>query len=467
MLSAGPRITNAPKVRVKILLGVSTYILLFHWAYREMVAPVWGYIGFLYEPPSLLGAIVGWATSLMPVFWMPLALKRPSQAIYWLLYTTVYIPSQLVLYYLHLQPDSELLPISAYLLIGYASISVAFRIPIPAPLQSELTPPEFWGFFGLFYLSMTAVFLYMFGSSLRLVSFADRYELRFASRLVETNQLAEYSRSWLAYCLNPILLAVGWIKRRPLLYLMGSAGEILMYSSAAARAWLSDILYIPILYFALKGTESGKKSFGWRMIVFTCCMFILIIAMHMAEAPFEQDLTESFITRIHANPGAFTGQYAKFFSENPLTYGSQISGVNLFIRYPYALPIEYVMGEFIMGSSEASANANLWASGIASFGAPGVLIFSVVLGLVFYTLDYACQHHDPTKAAIVIGIHFLSLGNAALNTAFVGGGIAFSIVMMALMPRSLLSGTAPALTLHRTRMSFSRETLPVEQHLPE
>ena len=106
--------------RLLIFLLVCAYLPMYAWTYREMISPIWAYMGFVYESPSWLGTLIGWAGSLIPVFWMPLALRRPSQAIYWLLYLTVYIPSMVTPYYLDLQPISELSLVSAFLFLGFA-----------------------------------------------------------------------------------------------------------------------------------------------------------------------------------------------------------------------------------------------------------------------------------------------------------------------------------------------------------
>lgn len=424
--------------RLLILLLVCAYLLMYAWTYRKMISPIWSYMGFIYEPPSWWGTLIGWAGSLIPVFWMPLALRRPSQAIYWLLYLTVYIPSMVTPYYLGLQSLSELSLVSVYLFLGFAIVNLSFRIPLPSKLTTELRPKDFWLTFWLLYATLTAIFLYTFGGSLRLVSFADRYDLRFASRLVETNQIAEYSRSWLAFCMNPILLGVGWLQRRPLLFMIGAAGEILMYSSAAARVWVVGILYIPIFYLALGGRFGSSMSFGLRILGLTCLGFALSIGLYLTHSPFQLKVAESFVARIHVVPGVFTGWYSKFFSENPITYGSQITGVNMVVKYPYSLPLEYTMGEFIMGNPEASANANIWADGIASFGPAGILAVSILLAGVFFLIDFSCQHMAPAKSSLILGIHFLNLANTGLHTSLLGGGLATSMVLMTLMPASIL-----------------------------
>jgi len=425
-------------------------MILFRWIYREIISPEWSYLGYRYDALSLPVTAIGWAGSLLPVLWMPITLRRPSQALYWLLYLTVYIPSMLVPYYLDLQPVSDLVVISGYFLAGFAAIGMSFRIPLPPPIRQTIGRREFWIIFWFLYVVMTAIFLFAFGSSLRLVSFAERNEVRMAARLVEPGTVADYSRSWLALCLNPILMAVAWLRRRPTLFLIGAAGEILLYSSTAFRSWAITILYVPILYFALKGKSA---SFGLRMTVFTSSIFLLVPVLHVAESRFERDLSDDFVARIHVNSGFLTAEYAKFFSENPLTYGSQITGLNRLITYPYSIAIQYVIGDYLANNPELSANANIWADGIASFGPVGLLVISVVLAGIFFLLDFGCQHLDPAKTALIIGVHFVNLSNAALATSFVGGGLGFSIVLLMLMPRSVLE--LESTRVGRTRLHLS------------
>ena len=61
-------------------------------------------------------------------------------------------------------------------------------------------------------------------------------------------------------------------------------------------------------------------------------------------------------------------QYYDFFSSNPLTYMSHVTGFNLLIDYPYERDLGKLVGRYQYDGA-INVNAGLWASdGIAAFG---------------------------------------------------------------------------------------------------
>src|ERR1017187_11020011 len=92
--------------RLLLIVGVLLLMAAFNVAYVVWLVPVYGYLGFRY--PNTIGVLpaFGYCLGVLPAIWMPLALVRPSQFLHWIIYITVFLPSMLVLSFLHLQPDS-------------------------------------------------------------------------------------------------------------------------------------------------------------------------------------------------------------------------------------------------------------------------------------------------------------------------------------------------------------------------
>src|SRR5712672_3617809 len=95
------------KVRSRLLLGIVLYIAAYQWVYISWLNPVWGYMGFAYNPPPLGYFALACVLAILPGFWMPIVVTRPSQLIYWVLYFTVFIPSLFVPLYVALVPMPE------------------------------------------------------------------------------------------------------------------------------------------------------------------------------------------------------------------------------------------------------------------------------------------------------------------------------------------------------------------------
>jgi len=426
--------------RWAIFASVIAYVFLLTWIYREMISPRWAGYGFTYEDPETLASVVGWIGALLPAFWMPLAITRPSQALYWQLYLTVYLPSMFIPYYMASTPLSKLVPVTVYLFAGFALVGLQYRIPLRSMPVAHITTDQFWGVLAVSYMLTMGPYLIQYAPHLRLVSFTERYELRLADREVDSGILMGYCRNWLAFTLNPLLLSIGLLRRRPALFLMGAAGAVLLYASAASRAWLIVVAYLPMVYFAFR--KNDGKRFGLLMLFITNCLFLFIIGLELFGSSYGQDFSDLFAFRDHSVPGAFTEQYARFFETHPFTYWSHVKGINLLIQFPYEHTIPFEVGNFLSpGNTDLSANAHLWATdGIAAIGPVGILVISFPLALVFYLLDCCTKRHAPWVSGLIVIMQYANLANIGLVSTVFGGGLLFTTFLLWLMPPSVGEG---------------------------
>jgi hypothetical protein len=441
---------TARRDRLLILTGVVLFIIAFEWSYRVLIVPVWGYFGFVYVDRVAWARAAAWTICILPALWMPIRIVRASQVLYWLLYVTVYLPSILVPYYLGLQPPFEILSLSIWFLAGFGLIGLIYRVPLPRPVRWKATSTQFWSITAILYLSLLVFFLREWWPHLRLVTFAERYDVRLASREVNSSLLAEYSRSWIASVLTPLLIALGLMRKRIVLVVFGAANAVLLYSSSAARVWILVALYVPIGFYVLR---RRRRAFGATWLWITCSAFLGCIGLEQA-VPGARDVSDLLLLRVYVVPGFYTGLYSKFFSDHPFTYGSHMKGISLFVDYPYEAPIPFVMGNYQVGSYDISANAHVWAGdGIVSFGNAGILIVSAALGAVLLLADWCTQHLDISLAGIVVSAHYANLSNLPLSASLLGGGLLLSVVLLWIMPATL-GGPGRRTSVRRQRHSL-------------
>jgi hypothetical protein len=139
--------------------------------------------------------------------------------------------------------------------------------------------------------------------------------------------------------------------------------------------------------------------------------------------------------RTFAINGLMTAWYYDFFQSNPQTHYSHVTGVNWFLRYPYANPMGLEVGSFYSGDPTADANGHLWATdGLAALGLPGILLISVFCAFVFWMLDSAAGKHDPRLAALLVSYAAYNLANIGIFTSLLSGGLALLMVFLYLMP---------------------------------
>src|ERR1017187_5614434 len=131
--------------RVLLVMGVLMLMAGFHLVYVAWLNPIYGYLGFTY--PASVGALtaLGYCLGTMPALWMPIALTRPSQFLSWTIYLIVYVPTMLILSFLQLQPNSQVMQLQVTLLFAMTIIGSGSRIPIKLLPQLRVSKGMFWG----------------------------------------------------------------------------------------------------------------------------------------------------------------------------------------------------------------------------------------------------------------------------------------------------------------------------------
>jgi len=330
-------------------------------------------------------------------------------------------------------PNRDIVLCSATFMIGFGVVGLSYSLPLIRLGCRKLSKNTFIGFFIVLYLIALIAVLYAFGSNLRLVSFAERTEFRLESRNIPTTAVVTYALSYLAWVLNPMLMCIGLFRRKAFLFLVGAVGQLLLYCIAATRAWILTVLYVPMIFILIK---KPSRSFGLAAIWSVCGLFAVLILVGFCF-PLLADIPIFLVVfRMFVNNGFMTSVYAQFFSENPITYGSHIKGIDLVAHYPYDLPLPFVVGGFL-GNEANSANAHVWADGIASLGLWGIIAVSFLLGFVFLLLDSAAYRHDTPLVSVAIAVQSVVLANLGLSSAFFGGGIGFLVILLVLTPAGL------------------------------
>ncbi len=419
--------------RLYLILSVILFIGLFNYVYITIVSTKWAYAGFIYTPPPLQSVQLACMLGLLPIFWMPIRITRPSQVLYWLLYAIVYVPSLFLPHYIQRQSTQDLYLLNISFFISFCIIGLTYKL-LPRAIARPKWSKKLWWFF----IVVTVTFLYsvvlaVYGGRLQ---FAGLYniELRLASRDLDTTFLTGYGQIWLVNVINPMLMALGLFRKKPLLFFIGAAGQILLFMTVAAKGWLLSIIFLPFMFLVLK---SKNNIFGLRFIIGMSGLLIITIILEFYESPFSRIVQDLIGFRLFSDPGFMTSVYSDYFSQNPWTYWSHLKGISALVEYPYDLTINYLIGDYL-GNVQSSANAHAWATdGIAAMGLTGVLVIGLLMGIIFYILDCSAAGFDPKFSGLSIAMHGIALSNLSLMSSLLGGGIFFNMILFWLMPRNI------------------------------
>ena len=415
--------------------GIAAYIACFQWMYIHYLYPNWAYFGFDYNPPDPKYLVLAWTLSLLPSLWMPIHLTRPSQFAYWILYFVVFIPSMFVPLYANLDPPPQIALLMIVFFLGFALTGLSYLLPLAQLRPVSISPKVFWTAFTCIAVGLAGWTLIVFHNHLQIVSFADIYEQRNTSSDIAEGTLVNYPLMGLTGAISPFLMAYGLYYRRRWFLLAGIVGQILVFSVLGTKGAILSILFIPGVYALLR---VGRSPLGLK-ITFACLTLLAGLCLSYISSGYDPGpllFVTLFVVLMRLLPmgGLVTAWYHNFFQQNPLTYYSHLKGVSWFVNYPYAKAIGLEVGSHYQPGADLDATAHFWAmDGLEALGLPGLLVISVVCGLVFWVVDSAAKRHDPRLAALVLTYATYNLANISLFTSLLSGGLGLLTVFLYLL----------------------------------
>ena len=414
--------------RCAAIIGVLLFAGLLTWTYVDVLAPVYGYRGYIVLDRSPQYHLFAALILALPAIWMPVELERPSETVLWFVYLMVFIPSFIVPVYAAKVGELALVKLHITLLAGFLILNLAPRLPTIRLPQVQMGRRGFLLLILALMAVLYAAVIDSYGFNIQLISFADVYDVRARFKSVAASALAAYGIPWLGNVVHPLLIAIGIRWRSLILIALGLFGQVMIYSITGFKSIaLSGVLIVGLLI----ATRNGGKEFGLWMAWGAASVVGLGVAVgKIFNLPL---LTHLATSRLFFTPGLLTGYYYDFFSTHRKVHMSDglLSSVS---SYPYALEPDRVIGSNFFGDADLHANANLWADAFANFGLGGILGFSLILAGIIWLYDSISKHKDPRTAVMLLGVPCITLSNTALETSMLTHGIGLVIFVMFLLP---------------------------------
>ena len=189
------------------------------WVYVKVLVGFFGETGYPGYPYAHWGPAfraLCWSLGLSPALWMPLAARRPSQVLTWCMYLMIIVPTAVVGAYAT-QPPSQTVAMLVWMIIGLATLNASTWIPTLRIPAVRANPRLFWTAIAVLSAAAYILTLRTFGTTIRLVTLQEVYLQREAAIAVGAGAATRYLMSWQALVINPLLMAFGIARRRPLL----------------------------------------------------------------------------------------------------------------------------------------------------------------------------------------------------------------------------------------------------------
>lgn len=397
------------------------YAWLLNLDYATVEAPIFGYTGLVLDPPPRMFVSLGYLMAAVPVLWLPLELRAPSQVAYWWLYVVVVVPLMFVPYHV-LGGSWEVLPLPGMIIGLFALLGSFYWVPqirIPVVHLDSRTFTIGWATVAV----VSAVFLaVVVGFRFELPT--DVYELRMSARETTPNaSLAAYVAALTQRCIAPVSLAIGIGSRRPLFVVLGLAAALSTFGLAGEKTLLASPVFMLVIGALCVWF---RRSFGLVLIV----ILMAVLATNIYEyAVLDGGVLSAYgPRRVLFVPAHLTSYYWQYYSENPHAFFSNGIVARLFATGDILTPSETI-GLAYFGTPDMNANANMWASGFADMGYLGMVLVTVAAGGIFRFIDSLAQPLTFLTASLIMGAIGIVWAEGAFQTSLLSAGVVPTVIV--------------------------------------
>lgn len=206
----------------------------------------------------------------------------------------------------------------------------------------------------------------------------DVYKFRDSNAELADVGFFAYLNNWV-YQIISMFLLVAFLSKKSIIGIF--AVLVLQFFFFAASAHKA-VLFMPFMVFGLWFVlEKSNKTYYITSLYLGFVLFLYLYYLVVDDIL----LPSIFIRRAFFIPSQLNFFYYEFFSVNEFVFWSQ-SVLSNFIEYPFDTDISSLIGSWAFGD-DTRANNGLISSGYANAGVFGVIIYSVVLGLVLRLID--------------------------------------------------------------------------------
>lgn len=419
------------------LLG--TYIFLYDYLYVSFLSPRYAYMGFVSQSGNVSEFVFACSAIFLAPLILPTSLKRFSDYFLWFMFSFGFIPGVLTVARMGTFSDDR------YILIFLLTISLFLLAVItrsfPSPFVAIAGHQRFTNVNYLILITVGSLLalVVVFHSIMGFSTIETIYDQRAQAGGFGAGRLTLYFLTWTPYAFLPLLFAIGIRDRRWGLLLFSCVGFLIIFMINGAKiVFVIPAMMVGVNYLFSRGLARRPGRLLTIPIASMIFVWLIVLVSGTQFSTFMTFLISQLFMRALAIQAVMLGVYAEFFSENPLTYMSHVTGISALIDYPYSEPIGYVVGKYLVGGDGFNANAGFWATdGIAAFGLIGIPIASVLVGFLLVFINMVSARSNPAFIAVVLTPFCLTAVNTSFFTALITGGGFVAAILCAKLPKRL------------------------------
>jgi hypothetical protein len=419
------KIERGEKAAVSILKKVKSSLyylasyLLILGGYFYYIVPLYGYNGFEWAPDK-----VKILESIFLVIVLPLALptffKKPSDIFLHLQLLFPIVP-MIVMYGAAGYPRFFLYStIFSYVLM----ILIASHIRFKAVRVSRVSPLFFARILlGLSWGGILSIVLFG-GLSYFNLDITKVYDFR-TDAAANLPGIYGYISPLISKVLLPFTLLLAVFNKDKFLALAAIIGSIVMYGLTAHKGPLFYPFAVLVIHYILaRRGVIEKLILGYLLII---CISLVDFILGGAW------IGNLMLRRVYLVPAYLNYMYYDYFSSHPYFFWEDSKITFGLVGSRYDLDSAHLVGLEYYGSKLAGANTGWIGSGYMNAGVLGVVLYSIIIGLLLAVLNgYGRSVDKRVVVAIIIAPVLDLLMSTDLPTAFLNHGIILSLVLFSM-----------------------------------
>ena len=404
------------------------YSLLLISLYKLELSSYWGYMGFVWDPSFQKGSMAVVFIILISSLIREEVSTRNTLLTFCLYFHT--IPSFVFFSISNQDYEYGFLVLLSNLVLVFISNKKVKTIKVPKTkwkhvliLSSVLS-----------FLTLMQIILSLGFSSFNL-DFGEVYEIR-AQTEDKLSGVFGYLRPLVTKVLIPISLITAIVTKSKLFIIITTVQIVLYFGLTQHKVILFSSLLIVLVYFSLNWFETNKVI-GMGMI-----FLLLICVLDSFMNQFINDVHQySRISSIVGRRSLFVPplldsyHYITFLTEE-YYYWSQSKITFGLIEKPHQLNAPFLVGLNHFGNESMSANTGFIGSGFANAGTIGVMLYSVLIGLVVSLLNtFGNARGHILIVSTSLTLFLGALRGSDLTSIFLTHGLLLLIIIFSFLPK--------------------------------
>jgi hypothetical protein len=412
--------------RVLLLIIAIIIYTVFYSLYKQDISLTNSYRGFFFHQLSFEEFFVSIFFYFLPLFFLPISLKRPSDVCLWSLYIFSYAPATMMCFYITTKGISSTSFFLFLMLCALITLKY-FRYHSYKAYSKKITRLKYIDkiLFFIFFLLITVIALNLidFRFNLDLISI---YERRLFAR--DMNIGAQVYLISIGRSLLTILGVYIALVNKKLLYgMLVIIFSFAIFSYDGTKSTILMPLYLSLIFYIY----SHSKFSSWIPMLIALVVVLSLLEFHLVKT---NNLSEFLTRRIIAVPGYINTAYWDFFCENNKVLLTDSVG-RYFLDQVYDRPPAFLIGLEAIGDKEMNANTGIWMGAYTHFGIVGIFIISAIAGFILGLIDNLTKKNYFMLGTLVCAYIGIIWSEQMFHTSMLSGGV-FYIILFLFLVRS-------------------------------